>query len=1155
MARRDVVAIDNRGKFKVIQGVPSPYPITPVCPQQYMSLAKLYIAPYPSLSPNFAKLLGRNDLACSVGRTSQVRFTMKDIGVLKQRVDNAENYVSLSLLEKSVSDLKILDANGLDRFKNGMFVDSFTSFGSSDIGNPDHHICYDPKEGSIRPIFETEAIGYKLYSNTNTIQMDSILMLPYTEVVAVKQPYATTYKNVEMNVYRFIGKLYLSPDSDYWVNTQRLASQTYEFGTTDTDVTPYSIVYGSWQTVVTGVTTTDPILVSSNLSSTVQSSGTGNPNVVKYTGMEIWNDIKSLVSTYGADTIITLDAYDWVANGYSTSNKVGKFSLSLGDLDKGGDKRYYDDRFGWYGTVYSAAYDQYFYFDNLGNFAWTGDGIDPVLKARNGVPPTNPSFKAIEWGNIVEVDGTTGEEYTKAGILQVSNTDIITVTLSNTSSSSIYSTTTSSQATRTFTETFQSIQSESQSIGDKVTTVAPIADIRPQTIAFEGFGLKSNTKHYVYFDGQLMSKYVTPGRDNPPLNPTNNTFGNTIVPIGSEGTSLYSDSSGAIYGFLRIPTDTSKTFRTGTKEIVITDSPTNQADSTSAAKTYFAAQGINQTVQNDIISTNQVVKTINTRIEKQPIVYSNTYTTTGNAVGSMTISYTDFYSCMAYSFKLNTPLGEEGTFLSSVDVFFAAKDPNLGLWFEVRAMDNAGNITKTQIPGSEVFIPSSQVNISSDASLATNVKFNSPIFLTNNQEYAFVIHTVGINPNYYVYTCVLGETDIVTKQQVNDRPLTGTLYITNNNTDWNPINRTDLKVTFNRAKFDTSVIGEVILGNESREYIQLPLDIQTASNASWFGERVTSNNATGTNRSITFKSSADKTMFNANSIIMTIENSNGLFTPSMNIVGNLSSSSVVPMSITKFIYDTIQFEPSYISFIKTDVKFEMSTTSNVGIVDVYKTIPLSTPIDYDIPMAIYSRSDEINYFNSNPSNKVKINLSSSSDYLSPIINLNRTYSVYIHNIINSNTSNEYATSGGMLKNKYISQVVTLAEGQDAEDLKILLTSYLPPSSNAGIKVYVRISNAEDFESIYSRNWSEMIPTGIVYSSLSNRKDWREIQYGFPTSRMIGENDQGTPIVGYTNSVGTTFQGFRQYQIKIGLLSDSSAIYPRVADLRSIALQV
>ena len=46
-----------------------------------------------------------------------VRFTMKDIGKLEDRIANLETTTSLSLLELDTKTLQIQDADGLSRFK------------------------------------------------------------------------------------------------------------------------------------------------------------------------------------------------------------------------------------------------------------------------------------------------------------------------------------------------------------------------------------------------------------------------------------------------------------------------------------------------------------------------------------------------------------------------------------------------------------------------------------------------------------------------------------------------------------------------------------------------------------------------------------------------------------------------------------------------------------------------------------------------------------------------------------------------------------------------------------------------------------------------------------------------------------------------------
>lgn len=1191
LARKDVVALNQDGEFIIIKGKPASVPITPSCPNNLMSVSRLSISPYPSLSTSYADELGRASLACVSTRTSHVRFTMRDIGVLKERIDNLETYVSLSLLEKSAVDLKILDENGLDRFKNGIFVDSFTSFMQSDYGNPDHHICYDPKEGSIRPIFESQAIGYDSYSQSNVVTVGNLIMLPYTEVSALSQPFATTFRNVETTVYKFVGKLYLDPDRDYWVNTNRLASQTFRFGSTDADVTPYSAVYGSWQSTVTGVTVADPVLVSSGTtssSSTVVNPGaTGSGGTtytlsfagpVYYGGMGAIGAVGSsstighLISLYGASTPITFKGAS--AGGAQRLNPFG-----------GGGE---------------ALASRYSHIKTLGD-----------VNANQSLLSELNHFEI----RIVSTTGTT-------------------TTTTTTTNAYSQTTTTGTQASRAFTETFQNLRVDKQSLGDRVTSVAPIADIRPQTIGFEARGLKASTRHYVFFDGQLMSSYVTPAAGEYTILPIlgANTNSSLINSTGRrEGDALYSNANGITYGFLRIPSDSRKSFRTGTKEVIVTDSITNEPDATSYAKAYFSAQGINQTLQETIISTGTVVTTSKNGTQRDPVVYSNTvnrYNTTDvkvnvATVGATTATAWDVISCMAYSFKMNTPFGEEGTFLSSVDVFFAGKDPTLGVWFEIRAMDNNGVISKIQVPDSEVWLQSSQVNTSEDGSVATNVKFKHPIFLMNNQEYAFVIHTVGINPNYYMYVSVLGQEDILTKLPVNSRPLTGTLFTTNNNTDWDIVSRTDLKCTFYRASFNTNVTGEAIIGSQHREYIKLPLTIASGSNTSWFGERfrgndrlnlstpsgtigvgdyiigsnssansvvltisgsqysmnntgysvgesisvrrangllttitssiVSSNTANGSIYKVVPKN--DSFQFNGNSAVMIVENTNGLFDANDVLHMEFSGNTVNAISRTKQIYSAVQFEPSFLDFVPTSIDFSMLTISNTGSVGDYQSIVNSTITEFDTEKALYSRTDEILSFGGASSNRVRITMSSASDYLSPVFDTRSSYTVYVNNLINSNTANELLPAGGALKDKYISQVITLADGQDAEDLRVILSAYRPPGSNADVKVYVRVTNSEDFESIYTRNWIPLEPfDDLSYSLLSNRKDFREFNYKLPDSIMLGRNDQDSPIIQYTNGANTTFEGFKQYQIKIGLQSDNSAIYPRVADLRVIALQ-
>ena len=70
------------------------------------------------------------------------RYTMRDIGRIQRRVENVEYYTQLSLLESDAKVMQIQDADGFDRFKNGIIVDNFTGHGVGDVSDNDYSIFY-----------------------------------------------------------------------------------------------------------------------------------------------------------------------------------------------------------------------------------------------------------------------------------------------------------------------------------------------------------------------------------------------------------------------------------------------------------------------------------------------------------------------------------------------------------------------------------------------------------------------------------------------------------------------------------------------------------------------------------------------------------------------------------------------------------------------------------------------------------------------------------------------------------------------------------------------------------------------------------------------------------------------------------------------------
>ena len=104
------------------------------------------------------------------------------------------------------------------------------------------------------------------------------------------------------------------------------------------------------------------------------------------------------------------------------------------------------------------------------------------------------------------------------------------------------------------------------------------------------------------------------------------------------------------------------------------------------------------------------------------------------------------------------------------------------------------------------------VSISEDASSGTTFKFDAPVYLENNREYAFVVITNTIDYNMFISR--LGENEIGSTQRVSTQPYLGSLFKSQNSTVWTADQFEDVKFTLNRAKFVTNSTATVEFTND-----------------------------------------------------------------------------------------------------------------------------------------------------------------------------------------------------------------------------------------------------------------------------------------------------------------------------------------------------
>ena len=156
---------------------------------------------------------------------------------------------------------------------------------------------------------------------------------------------------------------------------------------------------------------------------------------------------------------------------------------------------------------------------------------------------------------------------------------------------------------------------------------------------------------------------------------------------------------------------------------------------------------------------------------------------------------------VAQTFTISKDVGGEGRFITSVDVFFGAKDANVPVIMEIRNVVNGYPGSKV-LPFGTVTKAAADITVDSTAETATTFTFPSPVFVEVETEYCFVL--ISYTPEHKIFIARMGEDDIVSGQTVSDQPAWGILFKSHNNTGWAISPMEDIKYTLKCASFNSS---------------------------------------------------------------------------------------------------------------------------------------------------------------------------------------------------------------------------------------------------------------------------------------------------------------------------------------------------------------
>ena len=702
-------------------------------------------------------------------------------------------------------------------------------------------------------------------------------------------------------------------------------------------------------------------------------------------------------------------------------------------------------------------------------------------------------------------------------------------------------------------------------IDEKVIDVALIPFMRSIKAFFRVQGLKPNTRHYPFFDGTSVADFVdgtvsfarhaaqttVVGREH------NRATTHPDAPNAADRV-LTSDAAGKIEGSFFIPNTDAIRFRTGTRAFELMDVTGGDANfATSFSKSFFNAEGVLETVDRTVKATRQIsirpVVTSRSRIQPPPEDSGPDPEPNPN-------------DPLAQSFFVNKP---NGIFITKVKIFFQTKDSAIPVQLQIRPMI-AGVPDAIPVPGAVKFLNPSSVNISTDASLATEFEFDEPVFLSGLTTYAIVLLAQSVDYNVYIAETEQFEIGS-TARKVAKQPTLGSLFLSQNGSTWNPAQSKDMKFELMQAKFP-STSGSVILENPSIPLELLPpnpFEVDSDTIAAGNGNIVTVNHPNhgfiaGDNVVI---SGLDSTGSFGNGMVGSdLNGSRTIIKTDENFYTITAADSATAGSVfggtTALATQNIHYEilvPKIQTLIpkNTDVTLDAKLTQGkshagnevqYGKDGAFTRMNLNEDNYFLTPKVLANHERQTNAMSGAKSATIRLNLTSNDSDLSPVIDMQRAGLWMFHNEIDFQDSagstavvtdltrnnpiafaNETDPNGGSHLAKHVVRPVILES--PSVGLKVLLSANKP--SVADFEVYFKVATEDqNFDDI---SWTEIAAEENIQSD-ENPAVFRDYTF------LIGDT------VGFADP-------FDKFILKIVMQSRNSALVPTFKDLRVIALAV
>jgi len=746
LPRIDRLVIDEYEQVKLIKGVSSEEPSPPTEVGNAMEIAQITLPPY----------LYDTVREPQIRMFDNRRFTMRDIGSLEKRIENLEEFTSLSALELDTKTIEVKDADGLNRFKTGFVVNNFKNRSFIDFSRDGGSKCdvnVETRElisavdfWSMRAELalnpNIELASADLNSNlqlldSNCKKTGDLITLDYTEIDWIDQPQATRVENVNpFNVITFAGGILLDPPSDNWSRTIYL--DNYRVESTG----------NTWAEQSNVVTTT-----------VVKEDITNRQRVT-----DMYPQLK----------------IDTVQTNRQTLKVERQFTNTL--VGAAEERDYIES------TKIDSQVDP---FMRSRNVYFSANGLKPSTKHFHYLDSQSPDIVP----KLIEIEMVSGSftifEDARIELVSLSDDPEIGYVRIQRPNHKFGDSSRPDVGAGLGTP---SVSVENYSVDPYDSSRPAPSDTYSATsklINIDVSSLASEEKYYGYAVKGALIIGETSG---------------AIAKITS--IDLVSDNWGDVIGsfFFRDANTTPKppvTFRTGAKTFRVTAASEGSIQLTGSTALASDASGVFTGTGVIVTQTNANVQVRNPAAPPQR---ANSFTERINV--KTDIIDTKFVRAphrdpLAQSFRVD----ETGAFLTSFDVYFASKDPNAKVFVELRHME-LGTPTEFLVQNyTQVALNPNQVNISDDASVPTTISFPSPVYLEPDKEYAIVFLSPA-SDLYEMWVARMGEKTVrttllpdVEDVVVSKQYIGGSLFKSQNGTIWTPSQYEDLTFKLRKASF------------------------------------------------------------------------------------------------------------------------------------------------------------------------------------------------------------------------------------------------------------------------------------------------------------------------------------------------------------------